>query len=119
MESHNYYVYITTNPQKTVLYTGATNDLDRRLSEHLHNCNTLKTSFTGRYFCYNLIYYECYSDQRAAFAREQQIKKWARWKKEELINYFNPGWRFLNSAAEQALGDLPVWTSELEENRPR
>jgi putative endonuclease len=92
MKQHNYYVYITTNPKRTVLYTGLTNDLARRMAEHLEN----KSSFVGKYFCYNLIYYEQYTDIRVAIAREKQIKGWTRDKKEVLIAEFNPTWRFLN-----------------------
>jgi len=96
MKQHNYFVYITTNPKRTVLYTGVTNDLVRRLAEHLENNEEWKSTFAGKYFCYNLIYYEQYPDIRAAIDREKQIKGWTRDKKEALINEVNPGWRFLN-----------------------
>ncbi|MCB0847331.1 MAG: GIY-YIG nuclease family protein [Bacteroidetes bacterium] len=91
-----YHVYIVTNFSKTVLYTGMTNNLTRRLLEHYHNRGKPET-FAGRYYCYNLIYYEEYSILPAAMSREIEIKKWRREKKEVLINTFNPGWRFLNS----------------------
>ncbi|MFN8236809.1 MAG: GIY-YIG nuclease family protein [Chitinophagales bacterium] len=87
----NYYVYITTNPGRTVLYVGVTNNLSRRLSEHRENRSTNKT-FTGRYYCYNLIYYEHFHNIRAAISREKEIKKWSRYKKESLINGLNPKW---------------------------
>jgi putative endonuclease len=109
MKFHNYYVYITTNPTKTVLYTGVTNDLDRRMSEHLDDCNGERSTFAGKYFCYNLIYYEYYAQIEWAIAREKQIKRWGRSKKEALIARFNPDWRFLNSIEEITKGDLPVW----------
>ncbi len=96
MKQHNYYVYITTNPKRTVLYTGVTNDLVRRMAEHFENNEEHKRSFAGKYFCYNLIYYEHYTDIRVAIAREKQIKGWTRAKKEALIAGFNPTWRFLN-----------------------
>jgi putative endonuclease len=92
MKQHNYYVYITTNPRRTVLYTGVTNDLIRRMAEHFEN----KSSFAGKYLCYNLIYYEQYLDIRVAIAREKQIKGWTRDKKEALISELNPSWKFLN-----------------------
>lgn len=57
MFNHNYFVYITTNPGKTVYYVGMTNDLERRLIEHRQNKGKPET-FAGRYYCYNLIYYE-------------------------------------------------------------
>ncbi len=109
MKQHSYYLYITTNPQKTVLYTGVTNDLERRLQEHLeHNMNDRKT-FAGKYFCYYLVYYEWYQYIQAAIQREKEIKGWLRVKKEKLITSFNPDWRFLNDPAEIEKGGLPVW----------
>ncbi len=96
MKDHDYFVYVTTNPKKTVLYTGVTNDLKRRLQEHLDDCNGAKATFAGKYFCYNLIYYEYFPNIEWAIAREKQIKGWNRAKKEELIKKFNPAWQFLN-----------------------
>ena len=95
MIGHNYYTYITTNPGKTTLYIGVTNNLRRRLSEHLENAGKHET-FAGKYHCYNLVYYEITSDINAAIAREKEIKKWSRAKKENLINTLNPEWKFLN-----------------------
>ena len=92
----NYWVYITTNPKKTVLYTGVTNDLERRMSEHIRDNMNDKKSFAGKYFCYNLIYFEYYSYIADAIAREKEIKNWTRAKKEVLINSVNPNWHFLN-----------------------
>ena len=96
MWNHNYYVYITTNPSKTVLYTGVTNDLRRRLSEHYENRGS-KKSFAGKFYCYKLIYYEHFFDINHAIAREKQIKSWRREKKVRLIDELNPGWRLLNA----------------------
>lgn len=95
MKSHNYFVYITTNPKKTVLYVGVTNDLENRMLEHFRNSGHPGT-FAGRYYCYNLIYYERYTDINQAIAREKEIKRWRREKKKALIDILNPGWRFLN-----------------------
>jgi len=95
MWNYNFYVYITTNPAKTVLYTGVTNNPDRRLAEHFENRGKPET-FAGKYYCYNLIYYEHFSDINQAIEREKEIKKWRREKKEALINSFNPEWKFLN-----------------------
>lgn len=92
MQRSNFYVYITTNPQKTVLYIGVTNDLAKRMEEHAKaNVN----SFVGKYFCYNLIYYEHFRSVNEAIAREKQLKKWSRFKKENLINTMNPTWKVL------------------------
>ena len=95
MSNYNYYVYIITNPRKTVLYTGVTNNLPRRLQQHFDNSGKKKT-FAGRYFCYNLIYWKQFNHINQAIEREKEIKKWRREKKELLINSFNPKWRFLN-----------------------
>ena len=91
----NYFIYITTNPKKTVLYTGMTNDLEQRLVEHYLNRGLPKT-FAGRYYCYNLIYFERFSLADHAIEREKEIKDWSRSKKEALIHKLNPDWRFLN-----------------------
>jgi putative endonuclease len=92
-----YYVYITTNKNKTVLYTGITNDLRRRLWEHEQGTKVLNTkSFTGKYNAYHLIYYEEFGHVTDAIAREKEIKGWRREKKVALIDKMNPGWRFLN-----------------------
>ena len=90
-----YYVYITTNPNKTTLYIGVTNDLARRLYEHFDNCGNKKT-FAGRYYCYNLVYFECFGDPISAIDREKELKKWNRQKKNSLIETENPRWYFLN-----------------------
>ena len=91
-----YYVYILTNRAKTTLYTGVTNDLEARSIEHWQNRGN-KKSFTGRYCCYNLLYFEKFSDIETAIAREKQIKGWVRAKKKTLIESANPSWQFLNA----------------------
>ncbi|KOS06536.1 endonuclease [Flavobacterium akiainvivens] len=94
--SHNYYVYIITNKIKTVLYIGFTTDLKERLYYHA-NPEPHSKAFTAKYkYCY-LIYFEHYQDVQIAIDRETQLKKWNRAKKENLINGFNPQWRFLNN----------------------
>lgn len=92
-----YFVYILTNPEKTVLYTGVTNNLEIRLGEHYFNRGQKKT-FAGKYYCYNLIYYEEFQYINDAIAREKEIKGWSRAKKENLIRTKNPDWTFLNAA---------------------
>jgi len=92
---HNYFVYITTNPAKTVLYIGVTNDLRRRLFEHQENKGN-NLSFAGKYFCYNLVYFERFQYIQHAIEREKQLKRWSRKKKENLIKTENPNWNFLN-----------------------
>lgn len=95
MNQHNYFVYITTNPNRSTLYVGVTNDLPTRLAQHFENKGKTKT-FAGKYFCYNLVYWERHQYVDHAIAREKEIKKWSREKKEALINSMNPEWKFLN-----------------------
>ena len=85
-----YYVYILTNNHRSVLYTGVTNDLIRRVYEHKKHL--AKNSFTARYNVENLVYYESTSDVESAIAREKQIKSWNRKRKEKLIENKNPNW---------------------------
>ncbi len=94
MKEHYYYVYIMTNKNNTVLYTGVCNDLMRRVWEHKHKVNP--RSFTARYNICKLVYYEWGSDINAAIAREKQIKGWLRSKKIALIENENPEWKDLS-----------------------
>jgi putative endonuclease len=109
MKDHHYFIYIITNKNKTVLYTGVTNDLERRLIEHQSDSDKHKKTFAGKYNCVYLIYYEYYTDIQTAIAREKQIKGWTRAKKQALIEHFNPDWRFLNDPVEIEKGNLPIW----------
>ena len=92
--THNYFVYITTNPRKTTLYTGVTNDLFIRMQQHFENRGK-KETFAGKYYCYKLLYYERYSDVTLAIEREKEIKDLSREKKFELIRTTNFLLRFL------------------------
>ena len=87
-----YCVYIMTNRSKT-LYTGVTNDLQRRVSEHK---NKLINGFTKKYNLTRLAYFESYGDIEEAIAREKQIKGWLRKKKISLIETMNPQWKDLS-----------------------
>ena len=93
MFGRNFFVYITTNPGKTVYYTGVTNNLVARLQEHYSNKGR-KETFAGRYFCYKLIYYERLPDINQAITREKEIKDLSRERKIELIKSQNPGMCF-------------------------
>ena len=95
MQDYKYWVYITTNPKKTILYIGVTNNLRLRLSQHFENRGNVKT-FAGKYFCYNLVYYEEFKYIDKAIAREKQLKKWTRKKKNWLIELKNPKLTFKN-----------------------
>ncbi len=91
-------VYILTNKHKNVLYTGVTSKLKQRLREHK---NGTKGWFTKKYNCHFLVYYEHFKHIIDAIDREKEIKNWNREKKEDLINEFNPEWKFLN---EEVIG---------------
>ncbi len=84
-----YFVYITTNPNNTVLYTGVTRDLKKRISQH--KLGTAQ-GFTKRYKADKLVYYETFDSVKEAIAREKQIKGGSRQKKMALINGMNRGW---------------------------
>jgi len=90
---HQSYVYIMTNRNNTVLYTGVTNNLERRCFEHREK---LVKGFTKRYSVVKLVYYEVAGDIKAAIEREKQIKAGSRAKKIQLINSMNPGWEDLS-----------------------
>ena len=94
MWNYNYFIYITTNPGKTVLYIGVTNDLKRRLFEH-HENRGKKGTFAGKYYCYNLVYYEHFISIAEAIHREKELKGWSRKKKSILIKTTNPGMDFI------------------------
>ncbi len=81
-----YYTYILSNKNDTTLYIGVTNDLARRVAEH--RSGTIP-GFTQKYNCHKLVYFEEYSDIDQAIAREKQLKKWSRQKKEALIDTKN------------------------------
>jgi putative endonuclease len=81
-----------TNAHNTVLYTGVTNDLARRVHEHK---NGLGSVFVKKYNVHKLVYFEQGNDVNAAIAREKQIKGGSRKKKIDLINKMNPAWKDL------------------------
>ena len=87
-----YYAYILTNYSKT-LYTGVTNDLQRRIYQHK---NKTIPGFTSKYKINRLVYYETFNDIRQAIAREKHIKGWLREKKIALIESVNPMWKDLS-----------------------
>ena len=87
-----YYVYILANNNNRVIYTGVTNNLSRRVNEHKSGAIR---GFTQKYNVHKLVYYEVYNDIKVAIEREKQIKRWARIKKNSLIESLNPEWEEL------------------------
>jgi putative endonuclease len=92
MGNKEYCVYILANSRHTVLYTGVTNNLLRRVSEHK---NKTISGFTKRYNVDQLVYFECGDDINIAIAREKQIKAGSRQGKIKLITSINPEWKDL------------------------
>ncbi|MFQ5965210.1 MAG: GIY-YIG nuclease family protein [Candidatus Scalinduaceae bacterium] len=88
-----YYIYLITNWNNKVMYVGVTNNLVRRIYEHK---SKLVKGFTNRYNINKLVYYEETHDVIAALAREKEIKKWRREKKNQLVNQMNPNWKDLS-----------------------
>ena len=87
-----YYVYIMASKSR-VLYTGVTNNLERRVYEHK---NKIVEGFTSKYNITRLVHYEETNDVNVAIAREKQIKGWLRSKKIALIESVNPQWKDLS-----------------------
>ena len=88
------FVYILSNSTNVCLYTGVTNDLVRRLSEHRNEFDT--ESFTAKYHVHKLVYFEETPDPYAAISREKQIKSWSRKRKNALVESVNPQWKDLS-----------------------
>ena len=91
MEEH-YFVYIMTSIRNTVLYTGVTSDLEKRMWEHRTGVHD---GFTKKYHITKLVYYEIFEDPTAAITREKQLKAGSRRRKTDLIESVNPGWEEL------------------------
>ncbi len=84
-----YYVYILTSESNKMMYIGITNDLKRRLYEHLTEINE---GYTKKFHVHKLVYYEKYGESYYAIEREKQLKKWSRKKKDFLVETKNPQW---------------------------
>ena len=95
---YDFWVYIVTNRNDSILYIGITNNLSRRTWEHRESTGA---NFPALYQCKKLIYHEYSSNIEEALAREKQLKKWSRSKKVELINRMNPSWLDLGSEVLQ------------------
>ncbi|MDX9920200.1 MAG: GIY-YIG nuclease family protein [Paludibacter sp.] len=92
MKIQLYYVYILTTKLNTVLYTGITNDIKRRLFEHKTGAND---GFSKKYHVHKLVYFEVFDSVDLAIAREKQIKGYSRDKKIKLIEAKNSEWKEL------------------------
>lgn len=93
MAGRVYFVYVMAS-QSGTLYTGVTNDLERRVAEHKQG---LTPGFTRKYGVSRLLYYEEFGDIYEAIAREKEIKRWRREKKIALFEETNPHWLDISS----------------------
>ena len=84
-----YAVYILTNRSNKVMYVGVTSNLERRLAQHKDKS---VSGFTAKYRVDRLVYYELTNDVLSAIAREKDVKKWRREKKNRLVESINPQW---------------------------
>ena len=91
----SYFVYIVTNYKNTVLYTGITNNLLKRVEEH--KSGLIKNSFTSKYRLYKLVWFEEFRNPEEAIIIEKKIKGWKRCKKDDLIKSKNPNFQDLIS----------------------
>ena len=87
-------IYILSNSNNTVLYLGVTNNLVRRIAEHLAK---IRKGFSYQYNCDKLVYYEVFPLMTNALSLEKQLKNWKREWKNKLVNDFNPDWKDLSS----------------------
>ncbi len=94
-DTHHYYIYLLTTNNNKVMYVGMTNNLERRVYEHKMK---LVPGFTAKYNVSKLVYFEETQDVHAAIAREKEIKKWRREKKNSLVAAVNPHWQDLSAS---------------------
>ena len=87
-------VYILSNKNNTVLYTGVTSNLAHRMDQHKSKATS---GFSAKYNCTKLVWFEQADEIGSAIAREKQIKAGSRKKKEALINALNPEWEDLTT----------------------
>lgn len=94
-----FFTYMVTNNSQVSLYTGHTDDLSQRMTQH-----RLKAfaGFTAKYNCTRLVWFETHDTRHGAFTRERQIKAWKRAWKNELVEVLNPHWRDLYEALTEA-----------------
>jgi len=92
-----YFTYIISNYTHSTIYTGVTNNLERRLYEHKHGL--LDNSFSKQYKLYKLLWFQEFSDVNDAITAEKKVKGWSRKKKIDLIKELNPGMKDIGAAS--------------------
>jgi len=96
--SKYYYTYMATNKNNTTLYTGVTNNLERRSFEHK---NKLVKGFTSKYNIYKIVWYDVFDSPSEAISAEKKIKGWTRAKKINLITSANQDFQDLDPSQAQ------------------
>lgn len=91
-----YYVYIITNKYRSTYYIGMTNNLKKRLIQHIENIEKGNKTFASKYQLQYLVYYQKFTWVQQAITREKELKGWRREKKLDLIRSFNSKFEFLN-----------------------
>ena len=94
--ARQYFVYITTDPERSQLYTGMTTNLSKRIEE-LEKSPENQNTFTGMNRCFYLIFKEEFSDLQEAVARQRSLKKMEKMQLERLISQQNPNWDVIKS----------------------
>lgn len=102
--NHTYFVYILASRSRA-LYTGVTNNLERRVIQHR---TKVVPGFTAQYRTFRLVHFEVFADVRRAISREKEIKTWRREKKVWLINRHNPTWEDLAEPLKQIPSVAPL-----------
>ena len=90
--SKQYYVYLLTDKCRGIIYIGVTDDLAKRIWEHIHE---MRDGFTKKHGLKRLVYYEIFKDADNAMRRERRLKRWNREWKIEMIEKNNPQWNDL------------------------
>jgi len=98
VKKYTFYVYIMFNRRNGTLYVGMTNDIVRRVWEHKNKA--LPDSFTAKYGCDKLAYYEDFDYVNDAIEREKKLKAGSRARKIKLIESINPEWKDLSAYNE-------------------
>ena len=92
MQEQHFYIYLMSNPGRTVLYTGVTRNLVKRVWQHKEK---VADGFTKKYNVTDLVYYEIFDSPLEAIEREKQIKSWSRKRKNQLVEAENSSWKDL------------------------
>ncbi len=112
MGSDDYFVYFMSNKSRSTIYTGMTNGLTKRVLQHRQGETP---GFTRKYNCNRLLYFESFATPSEAIAREKQLKRWSREKKEALIRTKNP---CFDDLSVSVLGLDPAEGTRWKDHRP-